>query len=362
MVNASTELPVMTPVALLCAIPRTDAVREPPAAATVKLPAPVVESVSLSASPSSCAIVLPAAALIFVMMSPSVVEPTRLTVKDVPLRRVMLRCGPLASTGIPSPPRSWPSSPSSFAVPTVNVSMTRALPVFTATPNVPLKSTPGTLRSTVALKLPATTVCVPTFLTTSPPRPRLTTTKSVVPFPSRRPAFAIAMVITFTGAATVPMFFFSKLKSPVSSWPARLMVIAAASTRRYGPAGSASVTVSPPTENRSLTTAVVLLIASRSVPWKSGVLAGLPSTSMVTVPATSPAIPLATAGFAGVVGVAACARIAGRTTKFARPPVSVRKSVVPSPKLRLTLLAAMRITFAVGVTAICSKLKLPEIV
>ncbi len=112
--------------------------------------------------------------------------------------------------------------------------------------------------------------------------PLLSTTKSVVPSPSR--SDALAMVIFVVLAVR------SKATSPVRLWPAMLMTMPVPATRTKGPAGTSRLTVVPARVTDSVTREDVLLISRLKAP-VTVTLAGS-SPARLTVPPSRPARPV----------------------------------------------------------------------
>ena len=240
---------------------------------------------------------------------------------------------------VPSTRRYGPAGKSTINVspPTRMRSFTRAVVLLMARPSVPEKPISGI--ATVASMRPA----MPAGVSTNAPSPPLSTTKSVVPSPMRRPTCETPMRTTRWPAAFVTC---SKAKLPVRVWP-RISSVAgwptvrpATSTRTYGPAGrSRSITMASgpePMVNVSSTRTLVLLIATVTLP--STVMPG----SFTSISAeSSPASP------AEVI------------RKLPVPALTTTKSVVPSPRCSSTPLAAILMTFWPGALVTCSNEKLP---
>ena len=128
----------------------------------------------------------------------------------------------------------------------------------------------------------------------------------------------------------------SNAKSPLRVWPSRLICRPNPSTRTYGPAGSSTSTVVPARVKLLLTAWAVLLMRRLKLPTKV-----TPGTLIPIVPDNWPAKP------------------AEVRSNAPSPFVTETKLVVPSPRLRLTLLAITVVNFSPPAAVTCSKEKLP---
>ncbi len=205
--------------------------------------------------------------------------------------------------------------------PTRNSSSTGAPVLLILTLNVPPTLTPGMFTATLADSSPAN----PAGLMRKRPVPSVTTTKSVVPSPSRSSTLAAAILSTVCGAgggcpggAVSCLTKRSNEKSPRSVWPATVRAMSSPSIRRYGPPGRSSVNRVSPTWNASRTGVVRLLIEMRNVPVNSN-----PVTENT-----------------GVTAIDA-ARPPGESTMRPSPPVSCN---TPSTRFSSTLARPMRTT------------------
>ena len=201
--------------------------------------------------------------------------------------------------------------------------------------SVPCNSTPGIATVTSPPISPARPAFAP-FLRMKKPKPPSSETKSVTPSPKPALTF-LAIILTTVSSSPLPAMpsapavdVCSKAKSPLTYCPSISRFTSLPSTRRYGPAGSASVIFCSPILNCSLTALDVVLIDNPKVPSK--LTAVSPGMANVTVPESSPATP------AGV-------RTKKPDPSVSRTPASSSKfNSVPllSPRNRPTFVAAIR--------------------
>ena len=183
----------------------------------------------------------------------------------------------------------------------------------------------------------------------SVPAPLVTRTKSRVPSP--RPN-STSLNVTVTVLSTVRS---SNAKLPVSVWPSTSTRTPVPETRTKLPASILNGTGRPPTKKTWSISSPVLLISTASVP-----LSDTPGTPRsATVALSRPAIPLPGDGEPALSMI----------RKVPLPDVALRMLTDPSPRLRLTSVAAIRSArMSSGVpgmpswprpVVICSKAKLP---
>ena len=217
----------------------------------------------------------------------------------------------LKSRSARSTRRYGPAGTSRLTVftPTVIISLTAAVVVFTDTAKVPLKfrSSDGAV-ATVALNVPAR----PASVTTKLPMPLVAVSSAVLPSPRLKEPLATPTRNTSWFAA---VFICSITKSPLRRWPRMSRYTPVPLTCRYGPAGR----LTRP-RAASFTAAVVLLMRTLNVP--PAVTSGMLSAILPLMSATSPPVP---------------------RRKMPAPSVRLRKVVVPLPRLRVTLVPAMMV-------------------
>ena len=179
--------------------------------------------------------------------------------------------------------------------------------------------------------------------TTNKPCPSVMRTNVFVPSPKPSCALVtpkstmVSSSVVFATPSAPSVFVCSKVKSPAKVCPTTCIDRFVPSTRTKGPAGSVNVTGTSPTLNDSETADVVLLIFTLSEP-----LSETPGRFKATVPRNEPAMP--------------------EFVISRKPLASVieKTALAPSPKLRLTPVAATRMTFSPPVFVICSNTKSPS--
>ena len=213
-------------------------------------------------------------------------------------------------------------------------SRTAAVVLLIATLSAPVN---WMLGSMLMLRSPPNSPARPAGVRSSLPVPFVTSTSGFAGSPSDSEPSVNAKRTTRWPLLRVSC---SKTKLPLSFCSSTIRYTSRPSTRTYGPAGRFSVRVSvSDNSNTAFTMAalVVLIAISKSPPRLT------PGMFTPTVPPMRPANP-------------SCLR-----SRTALPFVSVRKSVVPSPRPTFTFEAMTRTTFVgvVPVVVLCSKAKLP---
>ena len=126
---------------------------------------------------------------------------------------------------------------------TMNVSSTSEPVLFSFTPSVPPSVTPGTFKATVPPTLPA----MPVGRITKNPLPLVTCRSGFAPSPRLSRTSVTATRTMRSAPPPLPLVNCSKTKLPLKLWPATVSRTPVPDTRRNGPAGSARVSVLPPT-------------------------------------------------------------------------------------------------------------------
>ena len=182
--------------------------------------------------------------------------------------------------------------------PTTTVALTGLPVVFSSRVSVPLKATPGTFWiAAVAVMRPATPVGVPPS-STSVPEPWVSDRKLFVPSPSENVTLAAPIFTAFVSSAvpgmpSVPesIATCSNVKSPLNRWPPTTSETPVPLSRKYGPAGTSTVTSVAPTRKLCATAWAVVFSASENEPLRaSPVVPVLTPIVALSDPATPPVV------------------------------------------------------------------------